>query len=74
MWRKTLLMTRLIDACYRGVFRVVYPLATLWWRLYGNTGIFVAVWVGDCACHRVACGQARITVWRPSANCMKKSV
>jgi 8-oxo-dGTP pyrophosphatase MutT (NUDIX family) len=47
MWRKTLPMTHLLDACCRGAFRVVYPLATLWWRLYGNTGIFVAIWVGE---------------------------
>ena len=37
----------LLDACCRGVFRVVYPFATLWWRLYGHTGILVAIWLGE---------------------------
>jgi ADP-ribose pyrophosphatase YjhB (NUDIX family) len=36
-----------IDACYRVAFRLAYPLARLWWRLRGNTGITLAVWVGD---------------------------
>ena len=82
--RKTRPMT-LLDACCRGVFRVVYPFATLWWRLYGHTGILVAIWLGeqvllvgiptnqDCDCHQAAYGQERITVWRPSGSCKKKS-
>ena len=40
-------MTRLLDTCYRGAFRLTYPLAMLWWCLRGNTGITVAVWVGE---------------------------
>jgi 8-oxo-dGTP pyrophosphatase MutT (NUDIX family) len=40
-------MTRLLDTCYRGAFRLAYPLAMLWWYLRGNTGITVAVWVGQ---------------------------
>lgn len=40
-------MTRVLDACYRGAFRLAYPLAMLWWCLRGNTGITVAVWVGE---------------------------
>ena len=40
-------MTRLLDACYRCAFRTAYPLAMLWWSLRGNTGITVAVWVGE---------------------------
>ncbi len=26
---------------------MAYPIASLWWRLLGNTGITVAVWVGE---------------------------
>ena len=69
-----------LDACYRGVFRVVYPFATLWWRLYGHTGILVAIWLGEQVllvrhsdCHQAAYGQERITAWRPSGSCKKKS-
>jgi ADP-ribose pyrophosphatase YjhB (NUDIX family) len=40
-------VSRVIDACYRVAFRLAYPLARLWWRLRGNTGITLAVWVGD---------------------------
>ena len=40
-------MIHVLDACCRGVFRVAYPLATLWWRLYGNTGVTVAIWAGE---------------------------
>ena len=40
-------MTRVLDACYRAAFRLAYPLAMLWWCLRGNTGITVAVWVGE---------------------------
>jgi 8-oxo-dGTP pyrophosphatase MutT (NUDIX family) len=39
-------MTRLLDACHRGAFRVAYPIASLWWCLNGNTGVVIAVWVG----------------------------
>jgi hypothetical protein len=40
-------MTRVLDACYRGAYCLAYPLAMLWWWLRGNTGITVAVWVGE---------------------------
>jgi 8-oxo-dGTP diphosphatase len=40
-------MKRLVDACYRRIYRLVYPVAKVWWSLHRCDGVMVAVWVQD---------------------------
>jgi len=37
----------MIDACFRGAYRLTYPLVRRWWRLRGHSGTAIIVWLDD---------------------------
>ena len=41
-------MQEQVDRVYRLAYRLAYPIARRWWRLYGrHHGVSIAVWLGD---------------------------
>jgi len=38
---------RLPNRLFRSVFRMAYPLATVWWRWVGHDGVVIAAWCQD---------------------------
>jgi hypothetical protein len=49
-----------VDWVYRLAYRLAYPIARRWWRLYGrHHGVSIAVWLGDTVLDRREITDAR---------------